>query len=141
MNRFTEAPRDNFKFGGILNYFTLSLTDNLAMTNCFTLPPFSWAKLSALAMFSKVPRGQIKKVTNFTLWFDIHLIWLSFILTWYLMNWVSFKLRSLKSGGKSFTVGILMRYSEAVVQTIHKIYRKTTVPESLLKQSCRRQVD
>ena len=22
LNRFIEAPRDNFKFGGILNYFT-----------------------------------------------------------------------------------------------------------------------
>ena len=36
LNRFTEAPRDNFKFGGILNYFTLCLTDNLTMTNFFT---------------------------------------------------------------------------------------------------------
>ena len=26
MNRFTEAPRDNFKFGGNLNYFILCLT-------------------------------------------------------------------------------------------------------------------
>ena len=38
LNRFTEAPRDNFKFGGNLNCITLSLTDNLTMT-IFTLPP------------------------------------------------------------------------------------------------------
>ena len=30
-----------------------------------------------------------------------------------------------------------MWYSEAVVQEIHKICRKTTVPKSLFKQSCR----
>ena len=39
LNRFTESPRDNFKFGAILNYFTFCLTDNLAMTNFFTLTP------------------------------------------------------------------------------------------------------
>ena len=39
LNGFTEAPRDNFKFGGNLDYFTLCLTDNLTMTNVFTLPP------------------------------------------------------------------------------------------------------
>ena len=39
LNRFTEAPRDDFKFGGNLNYFTLFLTDNLTMTNFFTLLP------------------------------------------------------------------------------------------------------
>ena len=73
MNRFTEAPRDNFKFGGILNYFTLCLTDNLTMTNFFTLPPkFSWAKLLTLNMFSKVLRGQIKKVINFAFWSNIY---------------------------------------------------------------------
>ena len=36
--KFTEAAQDNFKFGGNLNYITLSLTDNLTMTNFFTLP-------------------------------------------------------------------------------------------------------
>ena len=35
---FAEAPRDNFKFGGNFNYFTLCLTDNWTMTG-FTLPP------------------------------------------------------------------------------------------------------
>ena len=35
---FTDAPRDIFKFGGNLNYFILCLTDNLTMTNFFTLP-------------------------------------------------------------------------------------------------------
>ena len=39
LNRFTEAPRDNFKFVGNFNYFTLCLTENLTMTNFFTLPP------------------------------------------------------------------------------------------------------
>ena len=38
LNRFTEAPRDNFKFGGNLSYFTLYLADNLAMTNFFLHP-------------------------------------------------------------------------------------------------------
>ena len=41
MNRFTEAAREGFKFGGNLSYFTLCLTDNLSMTDfldifCFT---------------------------------------------------------------------------------------------------------
>ena len=35
----SEAPRDNLKFGGILNCFTLCLTDNLTVTNFFILPP------------------------------------------------------------------------------------------------------
>ena len=39
LNRFTEAPRDNFKFGGNLNYVTSCLTENLTMTIFFTLPP------------------------------------------------------------------------------------------------------
>ena len=38
LNRFTEAPRDSFKFGGNLSYFTLYLTDNLTMTNFFFYP-------------------------------------------------------------------------------------------------------
>ena len=38
LNRFTEDPRDNFKFGGNLNYFTLYLTDNLTMTNFLYYP-------------------------------------------------------------------------------------------------------
>ena len=33
LNRFTEALRDNFKFGGNLSCFTLYLTDDLTMTN------------------------------------------------------------------------------------------------------------
>ena len=39
LNRFTEAPRDNFKFGGNLNYVTSCSTDNLTLTIFFTLPP------------------------------------------------------------------------------------------------------
>ena len=39
LNRFAEAPRDSFKFGGNLNYFTLYLTDNLTMINFFLHPP------------------------------------------------------------------------------------------------------
>ena len=39
LNRLTEAPRDNFKFEGNLNYITLCLTDNLTITSFFTLPP------------------------------------------------------------------------------------------------------
>ena len=62
LNRFTEAPRDNFKFGGKLNYITLSLTDNLTIANFFTLLTLRWAKM--LTLFSKVPRGKIKKVMN-----------------------------------------------------------------------------
>ena len=31
-----------------------------------------WAKLLTLNIFSEVPRGQIKKVLSFTLWFDLH---------------------------------------------------------------------
>ena len=41
LNRFTETPRDSFKFVGNLSYFTLYLTDNLTMltmTNVFFLP-------------------------------------------------------------------------------------------------------
>ena len=33
LNRFTEAPRDNLKFGGNLSYLILYLTDNLTKTN------------------------------------------------------------------------------------------------------------
>ena len=80
MNRFTEASRDNFKFGGILNYFTLCLTDNLTMNNFFTLPPT--AKLSTLNMFSKVPRGQIKKVINFAFWSNIY--WYGLVDIWWI---------------------------------------------------------
>ena len=29
LKRFTEAPRNNFKFGGNSNYITLSLTDDI----------------------------------------------------------------------------------------------------------------
>ena len=39
LDRFPETPRDNLKFGDILNYFTLCLTDNLTMTNFLPLPP------------------------------------------------------------------------------------------------------
>ena len=38
LNRFTEAPRDNFKFGGNLSYFALYLTDHLTMTIFFLYP-------------------------------------------------------------------------------------------------------
>ena len=73
MNRFSRAPRDKLKFGGNLSYFSSCLIDNLAMTNFLHYPlTFNWAKLLILDMFSKVPRGQIKKVTSFTLWFDLH---------------------------------------------------------------------
>ena len=44
LNRFTEAPRENFKFGGNLSYFTLYLTYNLATINFFLyLLTFRWA--------------------------------------------------------------------------------------------------
>ena len=66
LNRFTEAPRDNFKFGGNLSYFTLFFADNLTMTNFLHPLTFIWAKLLTLNIFSKVPRGQIRKVMNFT---------------------------------------------------------------------------
>ena len=72
MNRFTEASRDNFKFGGILNYFTLCLTDNLTMANFLTLLTLPTLLLTFLNMFSEVPRGQIKEVINFAFWSDIH---------------------------------------------------------------------
>ena len=56
-------------------------------------------------------------------------------------NSVSLKPRSLKWGGKSFfsysvenVLGISLRYSEAVVQRIRKIYRKTTLSESFFKE-------
>ena len=66
MNRFTEAPRDNFNFWGNLSYFNLSLTDNLTMTNFLHYPPTFWeAKTLPLNVLSKHPRGQIKKVMNF----------------------------------------------------------------------------
>ena len=73
MSKFTKAPRDNFKFGGNLSYFTLRLTGNLAMTNFLYYPQtyIRWAKLLILNMFSNVPRGQVKKVMNFALWSDI----------------------------------------------------------------------
>ena len=69
LNRFTEVPRDNFKFGGNSNYIALCLADNLTMTNFFTLPPnfLRWAKMLTLNMFSNVPRGKLKKVMNFVL--------------------------------------------------------------------------
>ena len=38
LNRFAEAPRDSYKFGGNLSYFTLYLTDNLAMANFLHYP-------------------------------------------------------------------------------------------------------
>ena len=37
-NRFTEAPCDDFKFGGNLSYFTLHLTDNLTMFTSYFTP-------------------------------------------------------------------------------------------------------
>ena len=58
-----------------------------------------------LIMFSKVPRGKLKKVMNFVLWFDIHFDTAqlrSFKLFDKLecYNLVSFKLRPLKRGVK-----------------------------------------
>ena len=38
LNRFCEAPRDNFRFGGNVSYFTLCLADNLAVTNFLHYP-------------------------------------------------------------------------------------------------------
>ena len=75
LNRFTEAARDNFKFGGNLSFFTLYLTDNLTMTNFLLYPlTFTWANINLnLNILSKVPIGQIKKVMNLTFWFDIYL--------------------------------------------------------------------
>ena len=68
---------------------------------------FSWAKLSTVNMFSKVPRGEIKKVVNFAFWSNRYWYGLALLLhdIWWiemLYNSVSFKLRSLKWGGKSF---------------------------------------
>ena len=42
------------------------------LTSLHYLQTFSWAKLSTLDMFSKVPRGQIKKVINFAFWSNIY---------------------------------------------------------------------
>ena len=102
MNRFTEAPRENFKFGGNFSYFTFCFTYNLTMTNLHYPQLLAELKLLSLNMFSKVPRGQIKKVRNFTLWFDVHSYGLVFlILACCLMNWnvvVWLKVRSLKWG-------------------------------------------
>ena len=83
LNRFTEAPRDSFKFGGNLSYFTLYLTDNLTMTNFFLYPlTFRWAL--TLNIFSKVPHGESYEL-HFLIWFTFK--WFSFILTCCLMNW------------------------------------------------------
>ena len=38
LNRFSVAPRDNFKFGGNLSYLTFYLIDNLTMTNFLLYP-------------------------------------------------------------------------------------------------------
>ena len=38
LNRFSQAPRDNFEFGGNLSCFSLCLTDNLTMTNFLHYP-------------------------------------------------------------------------------------------------------
>ena len=42
LNRFTEAPRDNFKFGGNLSYVVLYLTDNLGIINFFLHYPLTF---------------------------------------------------------------------------------------------------
>ena len=61
------------KSGADLLYLISYLTDVLTVTNFFTLPrTFSWSELLTLNMFSKVPQGEIKKVINFALRFDIH---------------------------------------------------------------------
>ena len=58
-------------------YFTLYLTDNL---------PFSWVKLLTLNIFSKVHRSHQRKYElHFVIWYT--LAWLSFILTYRLLNW------------------------------------------------------
>ena len=82
LNMFTEAARDILKFWGNLSFFTLYLTDNLAMTNFLLYPlTFTWANINLnLNILSKVPRGQIKKVMNLTFWFDIYLNGLAFFL-------------------------------------------------------------
>ena len=153
MNRFTEAPLDSFKFWGVLSYFTLCVTDNWPWLTSLHYPQtFSWAnlKFSTLNMFSKVPRAQIKKVINFIFWSDVHWYGLALFLhdidELKCYNSILFKLRPLKWGGKSFfshsvknVLGMLLRYSEAVVRRIRKMCKKTTLPESLFKQSCRRQ--
>ena len=106
MNSFTKATRDNFKFRGNLNYFTLRLTNNFTMTVTSLHYPqtIRLVKLLTLNMVSKVPRGQIKKVFNFVLWFDIHWYGLSLLLNTVdelkCYNWVSCKLWSLKWRGK-----------------------------------------
>ena len=52
----------------------MCLTDNLSMTKFLHYPPtFKWAKCLTSNMFSEAPRGQIKKVNNLRLWFDMNL--------------------------------------------------------------------
>ena len=83
LNRLSEAPCDNVKFGGNWSYFTLYLTDKLTMTNflLYLYPlTYRWALHLTLNIFSKVPHGQIKKVMNFTFWSDIHLNGLALFL-------------------------------------------------------------
>ena len=48
-------------------------------------------------MFSNVPRGQVRKVINFALWFDIQ--WYGLALFLHAAWWIE-KLRLLKWGGK-----------------------------------------
>ena len=51
------------------------------------------AKLLTLNMFSEVPRGQIERVINFALWFDIH--WYDLALFLHAVCWIEM-LRLLK---------------------------------------------
>ena len=131
MNSFSKAPRHNFKFGGNLSYFSLCLTDNLTMTNFLHYPPtFKWTKCSTSNMFSKAPRGQIKKVI--VIWYEF--IWLSFIFKCWCCLWIdvcsfTYKLRPLKCriGDQNMVALIfltfsfkcpwyILPYSEAVVR-------------------------
>ena len=67
------------EFGDNLSYFSLFLTDNLTMTNFSHYPQtFKWTKCLTSKMSSEAPRGQIKKVVIFALWFGMN--WYGFAL-------------------------------------------------------------
>ena len=105
MNRFSKAPRANFKFGSNLSYFSLCLSDNLATTNFLHYPPtFKWASLTSNT-FSEALRGQIKNVMNkvsydLRLWFNMDLyglaLFLHAVVWWIGVCSLTYKLRPLK---------------------------------------------
>ena len=73
LNKFSKASRDNFAFEGNLSYFSLSLTNNLPITNLQYPQTFKWTRCLTLNMFSEPPRVQIKKARKiFALWFDMN---------------------------------------------------------------------